>query len=102
MLDRACRNLRRWVCSQAGQSRASDESVSLFIAISNNGHFLVRLFLVIFQVRCTNCMHMTILSKACSFKVSSRVMKPGTWSGILELAAVASVLYQPVRAVYSK
>ena len=34
--------------------------------------------------------------------VSSRTMKPSTWSGILELAAVASVLYQPVRVVYSK
>ena len=45
---------------------------------------------------------MTLLSKACNIKVSSRAMKPGTWSGILDLATVASVLYQPVRAVYSK
>ena len=47
-------------------------------------------------------MQSTFLSKACNIKVSSRAMKPGTWSDILELAAVASVLYQPVRAVYSK
>ena len=102
MRDRACRNLCGWVRSYAGQSQGSDESLSLFIAISNNDHCLLRLFLVICQVGCTNCMHMTLLSKACNIKVSSRVMKPSTWSGILELAAVASVLYQPVRAVYSK
>ena len=59
-------------------------------------------FLVICQVGCTNCMDMALLSTACNIKVSSRAMKPGTWSGILELSAVASVLYQPVRAVYSK
>ena len=47
-------------------------------------------------------MHMTLLSKACNIKVSSRAMKSSTWSGIFELAAVASVLYQTVRAVYSK
>ena len=43
---------------------------------------------------------MTLLAKAC--KVSSRAMKPSTWSSILELAAVASVFCRPVRAVYSK
>ena len=59
-------------------------------------------FLVICQVGCTNCMHMTLSSKAYNIKVSSRAIKPGTWSGILKLSAVASVLYQPVRAVYSK
>ena len=60
-------------------------------------------FLVICQVGCTNCMHMTLLSKACDIKMSSRAMKASTWSGILEQpAAVASVLYQSVRAVYSK
>ena len=59
-------------------------------------------FLVICQVGCTNCMQSTFLSKACNIKVSSRAMKPSTWSDILELAAVASVLYQPVCAMYSK
>ena len=29
-------------------------------------------------------------------------MKPGTWSGILELAAVANVFCRPVRAEYPK
>ena len=29
-------------------------------------------------------------------------MKPGTWSGILELATVASVFCRPVHAVYPK
>ena len=43
---------------------------------------------------------MTLLAKAC--KVSSRAMKPSTWSSILELAVVASVFCRPVRAVYSK
>ena len=60
-------------------------------------------FLVICREVCTNCMHMTLLSKACNIKVSSRAMKASTWSGILEQpAAVASVLFQSVRAVYSK
>ena len=31
----------------------------------------------------SNCMHRTLLSKACNIKVSSRAMKPSTWSGIL-------------------
>ena len=103
LADEACRNLRGWVCSQAGQSRGSDESLSISSLLSQtNGHFLVNLFLVICQMGCTNCMPMTLLSKTCNIKVSSTAMKPSTWSGILELAAVASVLYQPVRAVYSK
>ena len=34
-------------------------------------------FLVICQVDCTNCMHMTLYQKACNIKVSSRAMKPG-------------------------
>ena len=82
----ACRDLRGWVCSHAGQSlaaRGSDESLSVSSLLSETmATFLVRVCLVICRVGCTTCMHMTLLSKGCSIKVSSRDMKTGTRSGI--------------------
>ena len=55
--------------------------------------WLVRLFLVICQVGCTNCVDMTLYQRHACMHHRSVIYSHETWhlSGILELAAVANV-----------